>query len=77
MTKHHEAPEARQLPRAWTRGRREKKSRQRASGAKSPYFFKDFKKMVSAASLLGARHSGGGCGEQASKFVCCVLGQGT
>ena len=30
------APEARQLSRAWNRGRRETESRQRASGAKSP-----------------------------------------
>ena len=30
-----EAPEARQLPRAWTRDRRETKSHQRVSGAKS------------------------------------------
>ena len=31
------APEAGQLPRVWTRGRRETESRQRVSGAKSPY----------------------------------------
>ena len=30
------SPEAGQLPRVWTRGRRETRSRQRASGAKSP-----------------------------------------
>ena len=37
MAEDHEAPEAGQLPRAWTRGRRkrERESRQRASGAKS------------------------------------------
>ena len=33
----HGAPEAGQLPRAWTRGRRETESRQRVSGAKSPW----------------------------------------
>ena len=32
----HGAPEAGQLSRAWTRGRGETMSRQRASGAKSP-----------------------------------------
>ena len=32
----HGAPEAKQLPRAWTRGCRERKSSKRASGAKSP-----------------------------------------
>ena len=36
MVEDHEAPEAGQLSRVWTRGRRETKSRQRASGAKSP-----------------------------------------
>ena len=35
MAEDHRAPEARQLPRAWTRGRRETDSRQKASGAKS------------------------------------------
>ena len=34
-------------------------------------------KMVSTASLLGIWHLNGGCGEQVSKFTCCVLGQGT
>ena len=29
MTKHHGAPEAGQLPRVWTRGRKETESRQR------------------------------------------------
>ena len=32
----HGVPEAGQLPRSWTRGRRETESRQRVSGAKSP-----------------------------------------
>ena len=32
----HGAPEARQLPRVWTRGHKETESRQRVSGAKSP-----------------------------------------
>ena len=36
MAEDHGAPEAGQLPRAWTRGRRETESRQRVSGAKSP-----------------------------------------
>ena len=36
MAEDHGAPEAEQLPRAWTRGRRETESRQRVSGAKSP-----------------------------------------
>ena len=36
MVGDHGAPEAGQLPRAWTRGRRETESRQRVSGAKSP-----------------------------------------
>ena len=36
MAEDHEAPEAGQLPRAWTRGRRETLSRQRVSSAKSP-----------------------------------------
>ena len=36
MTEDHGAPEAGQLPKAGTRGRRESESRQRASGAKSP-----------------------------------------
>ena len=35
-------------------------------------------KMVSIASMLGARHLYmRNCGEQAGKFACCVLGQGT
>ena len=36
-------------------------------------------KMVFTAFLLGAWHlrGVGGCGEQAGKFACCVLGQGT
>ena len=33
---------------------------------------KRFKKLVSTASLFR-----GGCGEQADKFACCVLGQDT
>ena len=36
MAEYHGAPESGQLLRAWTRGRRETKSRQRASGAESP-----------------------------------------
>ena len=36
MAEDHGAPEAEQLPRVWTRGRREIESRQRVSGAKSP-----------------------------------------
>ena len=36
MAEDHEAPEAEQLPRAWTRGRKKIDSRQRVSGAKSP-----------------------------------------
>ena len=36
MAEDHGAPEAGQLPRVWTRGRKEIKSRQRVSGAKSP-----------------------------------------
>ena len=36
MAEDHGVPQARQLPRAWTRGRRETESRQRVSGAKSP-----------------------------------------
>ena len=36
MAEDHEVTEAGQLPRAWTSGRREIKSLQRASGAKSP-----------------------------------------
>ena len=36
MAEDHGAPEAGQLSRAWTRGRKETKSRQRVSGAKSP-----------------------------------------
>ena len=35
MAEDHGAPEAGQLPRVWTRGRRETESRQRVSGAKS------------------------------------------
>ena len=34
-------------------------------------------KMVFRASLLGALHFRGACGEQAGNFACCVLGQGT
>ena len=36
MAEDHEASEAGQLPRVWTRGRKETESRQRVSGAKSP-----------------------------------------
>ena len=36
MAEDHEAPEAWQLPRGWTRGHKETESRQRVSGAKSP-----------------------------------------
>ena len=36
MAEDHGAPEAEQLSRASTRGRRENESRQRASGVKSP-----------------------------------------
>ena len=36
MAEDHGAPEAGQLPRVWTRGRKEIESRQRVSGAKSP-----------------------------------------
>ena len=36
MAEDHGAPEAEQLPRVWTRGRKEIESRQGASGAKSP-----------------------------------------
>ena len=36
MAENHESPEAGQLPRTWTRDRRETESRQRASDAKSP-----------------------------------------
>ena len=36
MAEHHGAPEAGQLSRVWTRGRKETESRQRVSGAKSP-----------------------------------------
>ena len=35
MAEDHGAPEAGQLPRVWTRGRREIESHQRVSGAKS------------------------------------------
>ena len=36
MAEDHEAPEAGQLPRVWTRGRKGTEGRQRVSGAKSP-----------------------------------------
>ena len=36
MAEDHRAPEAGQLPSAWTRDRRETESRQRASGPESP-----------------------------------------
>ena len=36
MAEDHGAPEAGQPPRAWTRGRRKTKSRQKASSAESP-----------------------------------------
>ena len=36
MADNHGASEAEQLPRVWTRGRRETESRQRVSAAKSP-----------------------------------------
>ena len=36
MAEDHGAPEAEQLRRVWTRGRKEKEGRQRVSGAKSP-----------------------------------------
>ena len=36
MAEDHEAPEAGQLSRVWTRGHKETESRQRVSGAKSP-----------------------------------------
>ena len=36
MTENHAASETVQLPRAWTRGRRETESRQRVSGPESP-----------------------------------------
>ena len=36
MAGDHGAPEAGELPRVWTRGRRETESRQRVSGAKRP-----------------------------------------
>ena len=36
MADNHGAPQAGQLPRTWTRGRRETESPQRVSGAKSP-----------------------------------------
>ena len=36
MAEDHGAPEAGQLPRVWTRSRKETESRQRVSGAKSP-----------------------------------------
>ena len=36
MAEDHGAPEAGQLPRVWTRGHKETKSRQRVSGVKSP-----------------------------------------
>ena len=37
MAEDHGATEAGQLTRAWTRGRKETESRQRVSGAKSPW----------------------------------------
>ena len=37
MVEDHGAPVAGQLPRVWIRGRTETESRQRVSGAKSPY----------------------------------------
>ena len=37
MAEDHGAPEAGQLLRVWSRGRRETESRQRVSGAKSPW----------------------------------------
>ena len=37
MAEDHGAPEVEQLPRVWTRGHKETQSRQRVSGAKSPY----------------------------------------
>ena len=36
MSENYGTPEARQLPRFWTRGRRETESRQRVSDVKSP-----------------------------------------
>ena len=36
MAEIHGAPQARQVLKAWTRGRKEKESRQRASGAENP-----------------------------------------
>ena len=36
MMEDHGSPEAGQLPRVWTRGRKETDSRQRVSGAESP-----------------------------------------
>ena len=36
MAEDHGAPEAEQLPRVWTRGRKDTESRQRVSGVKSP-----------------------------------------
>ena len=36
MAEDHGAPEAGQLPRVWTKGRKETESRQRVSSAKSP-----------------------------------------
>ena len=36
MAEDHGAPEAGQLPRVWTRGRKETESRQSVSGVKSP-----------------------------------------
>ena len=36
MAEDHGAPEVGQLPRAWTRGSKETKSRQKVSGTKSP-----------------------------------------
>ena len=40
MAEDYGAAEAGQLPRAWTIGRKETESRQRASGAKSSYLFR-------------------------------------
>ena len=37
MAEKHGAPESGQLPRVWTRGRKETENRQRASGAKRPW----------------------------------------
>ena len=37
MAENHGVPEAGQLPKVWIKGRKETESRQRVSGAKSPY----------------------------------------